>query len=397
MTYDAYLAAEVQNFIEKEVGAKNPNLAFQKNPFPDLDWSFLLAQIEAKQRMHFKTPSWVNHKDILFPRKISLEQSSSEKTAIFKASLMHGKTIVDLSGGMGIDCWAFSDSFEEVHYCEMQEELCDLARHNFKVFSKNNIQIHHTNSTEWLKQTPMNFDVIYVDPSRRNDRKGKVFKLDDCEPNALELQEFWLSKARQVFIKTSPLLDLHWGFSHLKNVSAVHIISVKNEIKELLWVMNKEQVSSPKIVVHELFPEVFSMEMCETTEETPYSLPQKYIYEPHAALMKTGMFQSVAKVFGVFPLHQQAYIYTSDEQKPFFGKCFAVEEIVHFDKKIMKERFKNQAYQIIVKYFPERADDLRKKWHIKESEKKVAIFTSNLNNEKIIILCSKFQPQQTLK
>jgi len=390
MMIDALLKPEVQAFIEQEVIQKNQNLAFKKNPFPEIDWTFLLAQIEARQRIKTKLPTWHATPNLIFSRKVSLEQCSSEVTALFKARLMKGNSLVDLSGGLGVDAWAFSKIFNAVHYCELQSELTSIAKHNFTVLNAPNIYIHEGDSQQWLKATEETFDVIYVDPSRRNDKKGKVFLLEDCEPNVLNEQSFWLQKAKRVFIKTSPLLDLQWGFSHLLHVHAVHIVSVKNEVKELIWELTQTVPSLPKIHVHELVPSPYSVVFSAKVEDiTPCSMPLNYLYDPHPALMKAGKFTQIAHFYEVTQIHQHAHIYTSESKKTFFGKCFAIKEILPYDKKTMSKRFKNQSYQIAVRHFPERVDALRKKWNIKESDEHIAYFTTNQENQKVILICTK--------
>jgi 16S rRNA G966 N2-methylase RsmD len=397
MMFESILKPEVQAFIQQEVAHKNQNLAFKKNPFPEIDWTFLLAQVEARQRIKSKLPSWHAIPNLIFSRKISLEQCSSEVTAQFKANLMQGNSIVDLSGGLGVDAWAFSKNFESVYYCELQSELVKIAKHNFDILEAKNIKLYEGDSQIWLQEIEMNFDVIYVDPSRRNDKKGKVFLLEDCEPNVIAEQMFWLKKAKRVFIKTSPLLDLHWGFTNLHHVNAVHVISAKNEVKELVWELTQDEPKISKIHVHELFPKPNTLTLFTEEEEegfSPCSLPKNYLYDPHPALMKTGKFEQIAQRFNVFPLHQHAHIYTSDDKKTFFGKCFAIKEVLLYDKKTMQERFKNQSYQIAVRHFPERVDELRKKWNIKESEENIAYFTTNQENQKIILICTKEQTHE---
>ncbi|RYZ80175.1 MAG: class I SAM-dependent methyltransferase, partial [Proteobacteria bacterium] len=211
------LKPEIQAFITQHVGTDVTKLALLKNPFPEVDFKEILNQIASKTKAREKLPTWFNTSNILFPSKISVEQTSSEKTAKYKSGIVSGKSLIDLSGGFGVDDFWFSKTFEEVVHCESDAALSSIARHNFDVLGAANIVCKTGDSTQIVNDLDRRFDVIYVDPSRRHDQKGKVFLLRDCEPNVPELIDVYFEISETVMIKSAPILDISAAVSELKN------------------------------------------------------------------------------------------------------------------------------------------------------------------------------------
>ncbi len=201
----AVLHTDVQYFITKNEQEDLTKLILKGSPFKNVSVQELAQQIAAKQKAATKIPTWFATENCYYPPKINLEQTSSETTAKYKASLVSGKMLIDLTGGFGIDSWAFSKKFTQAIHCELNLELSKIAQHNFKQLQCNNVQCITGNSIDYLKNSTQQFDTIYVDPSRRNDTKGKVFLLKDCLPNVPEQLGLLFEKSNQILIKNSPL------------------------------------------------------------------------------------------------------------------------------------------------------------------------------------------------
>jgi hypothetical protein len=197
-----------------------------------------MQQIVGKQKAQQKLPTWFETANILIPPKVSIEQTSSEITAEYKASLIENGSLCDLSGGFGVDSFYFSKRCKQVVHCEWQPELSNIVAHNSKVLGAANIICKSGNSLDVLSQYE-HFDYLYVDPARRSTSQEKIVLLEDCEPNVVDLQDFYFSKTNQLLIKTSPLLDIVAGLQVLKNVAEIHIVAIQNEVKELLWLLKK--------------------------------------------------------------------------------------------------------------------------------------------------------------
>ena len=287
------LSEEVQAFIDENISVTVSKLALQKPKFPQVDWTLLLNQIEAKQKAKTKLPTWFSTKNIYYPSKLSIEQTSSEKTAKYKANLVSGNSLIDLTGGFGVDDFYFSKKITNVIHCEINTELSEIVQHNCKSLGVNTIQCFPEDSEIVITKLNHHFDWIYIDPSRRNDAKGKVFMLKDCLPNVPELLDFYFENSNNIMIKTAPILDISAGLLELKNVKKIHIVAVDNEVKELLWILEKDYDSEIEIITCNLSKEdqsFFSFVLNDNFCETEYHLPKRYLYEPNAAIMKSGGF-----------------------------------------------------------------------------------------------------------
>lgn len=393
MISNRLLLPEVQAYIDANLDCSISKLALHKNPFPEIDWKLILNQIETKSKAKDKLPTWFLNKQILYPSKISLEQTSSERTAIYKSNLVDGDSLLDASGGFGVDDFYFSKRVSQVYHCEMNEELSAVVAHNFKILQAENISCHVGDSTEIIKQINQKLDWIYIDPSRRNDSKGKVFMLKDCSPNVPELLDFYFSYAKNILIKTAPILDISAGLNELQFVKEIHIIAFNNEVKEVLWNLEKGFSKEPTIHAVNLTDNsedtfVFPID----SQQTPlFGLPQKYLYEPNAAIMKSGGFNDVCNQFQVTKLHQHSHLYTSNELIQFPGRVFEIQEVFNYSKSEMKIKLENQKSNITIRNFPDTVETIRKKWKIKDGGAVYSFFTTDFQNHKIVLLCKKIQ------
>ena len=386
------LNPDIQAFINKNICQSISKLALQKNPFPEVGWISILNQIEAKTKSKDKLPTWFSTENILYPAKISIEQTSSEKTAAYKASIVSGESLIDLTGGFGVDDYFFSKKVKTVTHCEINSELSAIVQYNFKQLKVSNCNFYTGDSFDTLKTLNTKWDWIYIDPSRRNDAKGKVFLLKDCLPNVPENLDFYFTHSDAILIKTAPLLDISAGLTELKNVKALHIIAVENEVKELLWELHasfsgKTSIKTVNILKDKI--ESFDFVLNEKTDNLPFGVPQKYLYEPNSAIMKSGGFDEVGAFYKTNKLNKHSHLYTSQDLILFPGRTFEIQESIPYNKKEMKSFLENKQANITTRNFPDSVESIRKKWNIKDGGNTYCFFTTDMNNDKIVLICTK--------
>jgi hypothetical protein len=390
----ALLNPEIQKYINSQLGVDISKLALQKNPFPEVNWVTILNQIAAKSKAKDKLPSYFSSENIIYPSKISVEQTSSEKTALYKSKIVNGETLIDLTGGFGVDCFYYSMRIKNVIHCEVDGELSDIVNHNFKQFGIENVKFFSGDSYEILNNYHQKIDWIYIDPSRRNDQKGKVFMLKDCLPNVPELLSFYFSKTDKILIKTAPILDISAGLSELRNVKCIHIVAVDNEVKELLWELYANFIGNTEVKTINIFNEkleTFNFEFNSNLELPDYELPKNYLYEPNNAIMKSGGFDEIGIQYNLSKLHSHSHLYTSENLIEFPGRIFEIKKVFHYSKKEMKTNLENTKANITTRNFPESVEEIRKKWKIKDGGSIYSFFTTDLNNDKIVLLCNKIK------
>ena len=386
------LNPEIQEFIEKNIGLSISKLALQKNPFPAMEWISVLNQIEAKTKAKDKLPTWFSGKNIVYPSKISIEQTSSERTAFYKSTIVSGDHLIDLTGGFGVDDYYFSKKIKNVSHCEINLDLSELVQFNFKQLEAINISCYAGDSLATLNALNKKWDWIYIDPSRRNDAKGKVFMLNDCLPNVPENLELYFRYSDAILIKTAPLLDISAGLLELKNVKAIHIVALENEVKELLWELHKNYSGAITLKTVNLVKDktdTYEFILDEVEKISNYSLPQKYLYEPNSAIMKSGGFDEVGSFYKLNKLHKHSHLYTSENLISFPGRIFEIQNAIPYNKTEMKSFLENKQANITARNFPDSVEDIRKKWKIKDGGNTYCFFTTDQNNHKIVLICTK--------
>jgi hypothetical protein len=386
--FDHLLGEEVQAFIKYFQGDIS-QLAFSGSPFKDVSIKDLIVQIESREKVKLKLPTWYKTSNIVYPPKLNLEQTSSEITAAYKSTLIHGKTIADITGGFGIDSYFFAQIFQKVAHFEIQKSLSNLVSHNLICLQKKNITCHIGDGLEGVEDHF--YDVIYADPSRRHNNKGKVFFLEDCEPNIPKHLEYLLDHCKTLLVKTSPMLDISIGIEELQYVTQVHVVAVANEVKELIFLLSKEQTTSPEIhTVNFTKNKIQKFQfLWNTAAEVPINAPQLYAYEPNAAIMKSGAFTQICKEYQVSKLHKHTHLYTSNTLVSFPGRRFNVEKIIPYSKKEMRRGIDFDKANITTRNFPESVATLRKKWGLKEGGNRYLFFTTIENDKKTLLICSK--------
>ena len=374
------LSSEVQQYILKHITDDVNQIALAKPVFEGVGSIELAGQIAAKKKSLFKLPTWYNQNYIYYPSLLSIEQCSSELTAAYKANLIIGSTLIDLTAGFGVDSFFFAKKAQKVTSCEIDAQLSAISAHNIKILGGNNIECLAVDGIEIIKGKDANFDTIYIDPARRSG-SAKVFKLKDCTPDVTLHLSLFLKKAKRIIIKTAPLLDISAGIAELKNVSEIHIVSVKNECKELIWVIDKDYISETKITcvtLNEITKTFsFGLSALKTKTDIATIIPTGYLYEPDVALLKSGAFNLIAVRFQLQKLHQHSQLYFSDVIKPdFLGRIFEIKSVLTLNE-LKKE--KNLNGNVIVRNFPEKAEHLVKKYKITPSHDDFIIFTQRSN------------------
>ncbi|KGL63018.1 class I SAM-dependent methyltransferase [Polaribacter sp. Hel1_85] len=387
----AILHPEVQQFITDNLKSNITKLVLKGSPFDAISIQEIANQIVAKQKSEHKLSSWFNTKNIYYPAKISIEQTSSEITAKYKSNLIKGDSIIDITGGFGVDCFYFSKHFKKVIHCEINDELSTIVKHNYQQLKVNNVVTFSGDGIEFLKNSNTNFDCIYIDPSRRNDLKGKVFLLDDCLPNVPENIDFLFSKTNQILIKNSPILDITSTINELKFVKEIHIIAINNEVKELLFLLEKDYKKSIEIKTVNIGKNGIQSFIFDYKEQviSEYSEPLSYLYEPNAAILKSGGFHQISKQLNVFKLHQHSHLYTLDVLIDFPGRVFKIENIIPYNKKKIKNFLPENKANITIRNFPKTVAQIRTETKIKDGGNWFLFFTTLNINDFIVILCKK--------
>jgi 16S rRNA G966 N2-methylase RsmD len=362
----------------------------KKPLFEGVSNSELVIQLEGCKKCEKKLPTWFTTPQIYYPPKIHIEQTSSERTAEFKSKLITGDSLVDLSGGLGVDSFYFSKVFQEVTHIESNPLLASIVKHNFETL-KSPIKCIQGDSMEILKNSDSVYDCLYIDPSRRAENKKKVFLLSDCEPNVPNNLDLLWSKTHQILIKTSPLLDIKKGMEELQQLKQLWVVGIKNEVKELLWLLEKDFQGEPSLeaVNLESDQEAFRFQLTEeAASSSKLSEPLSYLYEPNSSVLKSGAFKCVGERHGVSKLHTNSHLYTSDTLKEFPGRRFKIVEVLPYHSKALRE-YRKTKVNVSTRNFKQSVAQIRKKHHLLDGGALFMFFTTNLKNKTIVVVCEK--------
>jgi precorrin-6B methylase 2 len=388
-------------------------LALRGTKDPEVDLAFALQQIDGHRRALEKLPSWAAVEGIVWPPHVSMEQCSSERTARYKAQVAgKGQLFVDLTAGFGVDTAFIAQGFQQAVCVELQPELCAISSANFQLLGLPQIEVVNGNGVEYLHaMSPV--DLIFIDPARRDEHGGRTYGIADCTPNVLEIIDELLEKAQRVMIKLSPMLDWRKAVEDIgkEHVSAVHIVSVANECKELLVEvmssrkdeggMRKEicnEAKRIKVVCVNLLSDG-SEERFEFDAQAP--LPIKilhsslftlhFLYEPNASVMKAGCFELLAERFGVLPLHQNSHLFVSDKEVTDFpGRGFVIERTTSMNKRELKESLVGVTQaNIAVRNFPLSVAELRKRLKLQDGGDTYIFATTVENMGHRLLICRK--------
>lgn len=389
-----FFSADTLSFIAAHQDDDVAKLALKFSSNKDIDIRAALQQIEGRQIAKAKLPTFAQSDGIVYPVKLSMEQCSSEKTALYKQSIAgDGASMIDLTSGFGVDFYFISRNFQSAEYVERNADLCKIASHNFNSLGATNVSATNADGIELIKASASHYDLIFLDPARRDKNGKKTVEIKDCEPDVASLKDMLLSKCDRLMLKLSPMLDIKSAIRDLGCVEEVHAVAVDNECKELLFICMKD-AAFKKIVAANIKSDG-KTELTETTSASPagcaeYSTPLAYLYEPNVAILKANISDCLAsdKVMKIAPF---SHLFTSAELcEDFPGRKFMVEKIFSMNKKELKENLAGIARaNITCRNFPLQADELRKKLGIKDGGDKYIIATTDENNNHLLTICRK--------
>lgn len=383
-------------FIRANMHANAGDLVLNAGKFKGLDVKKLAGQIQSRQKALKKLPEWSANERLIFPPALSVEQCSSEATALYKAAIVSGNTLIDITGGMGIDCYYMSRSFNETHYFEQQPQVAASARYNFEQLQASRIQVHAAESLHAL-QRGLTADWLYADPARRDANKEKVVRLADCTPDVATNAALLLRAAPNILIKTSPLLDIDLASRELQNLKAVHVVGYEHECKELLFVLDremKEQDFKIKVrIVDAAGRPIYQLDFDREEERKAivhYAKPLGYLYEPHAAVLKAGAFKTLCGRYDVQKLAIHSQLYTSkDWVNDFPGRSFRIVAVCKPDIRQILQHIPGDKANITTRNFPAKPEELRKKWKLKDGGDHYLFATTLADQTKAVIVCVK--------
>jgi predicted O-methyltransferase YrrM len=397
------LSPEVQQFIHEHERDDVRALVLKHAAVKGVPMSIIAEQISGRKKAKEKIPLLADTAGIVYPPNLNLEQSSSQKTALYKNTLLKDlqpkDRCVDLTGGFGIDTFFFSKVFREVLYVEPNENLLQLVQHNHKQLGANNI-VHRVDTAEqFLNEALLNQtkpDLVYIDPSRRNKINKKVFSLTECEPDVTTLLDLIFKITDVLLIKASPLLDLHQGLLELKFVQKIIVVAVENEVREVLFLCAKNFTGEPLIEAINLLKnekeESLSFSFSEERSAvSTFSPPQKFLYEPNAAILKAGAFKTIAEKFQLSKLHPSTHLYTSPTLlEGFPGRVFEILETLKASPKSVATQFPEGKANITTRNYPLSVEELKKKTGLKDGGSNYLIGFSG-QQEKFLVAAKRLQ------
>ena len=413
-------------------------LAFLGSKYPEVDMPFALDQIRGRKMARTKLPRWAGIEDIIYPPHISMEQCSSETTAMYKAELaarllniQSRKTpnpeneenskicefltesavgskfaknegtcdfheeidFVDLTGGFGVDfSYIAARLGVKAMYVERQAHLCEVAKENFERLGVENAEVKNGDGVEVLHSLS-HLSLLFIDPARRDDAGNKVVSLQDCTPDVTQLQDEMLEKADFIIIKLSPMLDWHRAVSELKHVREVHIVSTGNECKELLLVLSSKSEENASLKVYCVndnqvmsYPEDDDSVVSIASDASSIA----YLYEPNASLMKAGCFGVISSQYGAKMLAKNSHLFVSQEPiSDFPGRSFRIKAVSSFNKKELKRHLSGiTKANIATRNFPLSVAELRKRLKLKDGGE-TYIFATTLSDESHVLVITE--------
>lgn len=380
MDFKEILKPEIQEFILQNTEVNLSKFLLKKSPFPHITIQEIAQQIKGRQIAQKKFP-FLLKEGIIFPPHLNTEQASSQDTAEYKAQSLQGKSFLDLTCGFGIDAYFLSKNFEDIYLVEQNATLSKIVQHNWGVLGR---KAHFVNDNleNFLKNNQQFFDLIYLDPARRDTQNNKKFLLEDLSPNILEIQEQLHSVSKKIMIKLSPLIDLKSLQDKVKFISEIEIIGIKNDVKEIIAHITPNFTGKTKIIAQNLNtqePEFSFLYDEEVLYKSEFSDALEYIYIPNNSVLKSGAFNLVSQKYSLKKLHPNTHIYTSNEKLPYFcGRIFKVKEIS------TKEIKKGEQFNIISKNYPLSPEQIKKKYKLKDGGDNYLFFTQSTKGKVIL-------------
>jgi len=391
------LSNEEKAFVREHLREEVSALALRLGRFPHLNAGVVLRQVAGYQALARKVPSWYKNPDLIFSDSLPLEQCSSEATARYKASILPTSVhrIADLTGGLGVDFAFMAAGKAKALYIERRKDLCSIALGNFHALGLTQAEVLHGDGPLLLTEA---FDLLYLDPARRDAQGGKVVALSDCEPDIAAIKSSLFAKAPLVLVKLSPMLDISLALKQLPETTQIHVVSVDGECKELLFLLAAESaLPEPRIICVNLRSNASTQSFEFTKSQEQSSLcrladaPMKFLYEPNASLLKAGAFSILTQAFGLYKLHPNSHLYTSETLvEDFPGRAFAIDAVFPVHPKDLKTHLGNLTKaNITTRNFPESVAQLRKKTKLKEGGETYLFATTLKEGSKVLVKCDK--------
>lgn len=382
------LHPDVRAYLLENIHTNAAQFVLKSHPFTTVTGKELAQQLVGLQKAQSKFGFLFENTQILFPPKENLEQTSSWSTAQYKAALIKGTSFIDLTGGYGIDTVAFAAYFKETTHIEINPDLQPLAARLFEALDLTTTS-HCANGMDFLKKYSSHYDLIYLDPSRKTAASAKAVLLDDYEPRVLDNLDLLIDKGHHVLLKTSPMLDITAGMKALKKVKELHIVAVKNEVKELLWILSNDASSANCTAVNlETTQPAVTFNWMDAHITANLAPPSTFLYEPNAALMKSQAFGMLGVLYDVTKLDNDAHLFSSNQLIEFPGRTFRVEQVLPYKPKDIKKRFAKSGRGVVARNFRESVTQLRTKFNLKESETDYLFFTT-INGTATVIEATK--------
>lgn len=411
---------EIIEFAREHENEDTARLLLSAGRYPDIDMAAAVQQIEGLRTAKEKWPGLLQYGGFVYPPRLNREQASSDETAAHKAYVadeLCGEesllTVADLTGGMGIDSIAFArrsrfvnplrtQVLSHVDYVERDEELCRLMEHNRKALGIENISVHCADSMEWLAAEDRHFDILFIDPARRSATGRKVAAFEDCTPDILQHLELLQSRCRWLMVKASPMIDIDLACRQLGNVAEVHVVSVKGECKEVLFICGDHN-GEPKIHCIVRGRKDGEFHNCDfTRSEEAAAEPHfcaavgRYLYEPDAALMKGGPFNLISQWMGIEKLSPNTHLYTSDHlRQSFYGRTFVV--LRELTKKDIAQAIPHGKAHVVTRNYPAEAAALQKQLRLKEGGNLFVVATTVGAQHKMLLCCLPEQAAHFLR
>ncbi|MDR1116281.1 MAG: class I SAM-dependent methyltransferase [Tannerella sp.] len=418
----------LRKFIHEHADDDVLQLVLKVSHYKDIDLRFAVRQIAARRQVRDKLPSWYADDNLIFPSVLAAEQCSSERTAIYKQRLVDSDdTVLDLTGGLGVDSYFLSRKARQVTYVERNAEYCETAAYNMKQLGAHNVSIRLGDAVDLItgretglavgKADPAAMlseplsaaDVLYIDPARRGAGNKRMFAVKDCEPDLTGIWPLLREKHVKIIVKLSPMLDINQVLSQLSDVAEVHVVSVRNDCKELLVIAHDCYSSDGKkpcdvsgksgvkiyCVNFTSSDEEQSFRFCYNEEKTAVATYAKdiarYLYEPNASILKAGAYRMISSHYGLKKLHVNSHLYTSETcMSSFAGRIFEVKNVHKFDNRLCRELSAQMARaNISVRNFPLSVDELRKRTRIADGGDAYLFATTLSDGKKVLIDCRK--------
>ena len=391
MDFSKLISSDIQNYISQNLNSDLNKLLLKKSPFSDVTMQEIVQQIKGRKTAEKKFP-FLTKEGIVFPPNLNLEQASSQSTAEYKSQTLSGKSFLDLTCGFGIDAYFLSKNFDEVTLIEQNSKLISIVENNWKTlgrkanFINENLEIFLESLRDPQIDNFNKFDVVYLDPARRDQQNKKKFLLEDLSPNLLEIEEKLHSISDKIIVKLSPLIDISYLISELKNISEIQIIAVRNEVKELLLIIDKQDasfelqdVSIRCVNLESEEPEFLFKFNDEKSSNSEFSESSNFLYIPNNSILKAGAFNIISEKFGLKKLHPNTHFYTSENKiENFPGRVLEIEKI---EAKNLK---KGEKYNIVSKNYPLKPEEIKKKYKLNDGGNQYLIFTQSIYGKEIL-------------